>query len=151
MAGKIASLISQNKEIYKRISQDFGISQLKVPNQLASKIVPVLISNPERVATIVKTGFNGTLYTPPANADFYITAAWISSNAQSAGRIEAIVGGVAVRILEVNASGVANLSLTPTISFIPPIKVDRNTSISVVGTGFDTNGCIIGYLVESSF
>lgn len=138
-----------------------------VPQDLKSEIIPVLEVNPRllRVCDIVRgevrtaTG-SVTLYTTPSNADFYLTAITLSAHADAAhdntllASIASTINGATRNLLRL-----AKLSLTAThqslsISFPYPIKIDRNSTITL-NLAFTAGACsafgsFYGYIDNSS-
>jgi hypothetical protein len=153
----------QNNNI--SISQDMNrIFDLKgeSTNVIADFIQPIM--NIQRFCNIVRNvssdnATSATLYTTPSDKDFYLVSASLSFvkdiTATTTGvSLRAVVEGVQRRILEL-----ACLTLTVergqlNISLNNPIKIDRNTNISVDSitnnANFNIRGQIIGYTVETT-
>lgn len=155
-----------NSDTIKRILNDAKIQTSidDVPNQLASKVVPVLIANPERIVNVIKnynkanTGAS-TMYTTPTDKDFYLTDVWLSGSADvlydgTSARITAIAeGAVAVDVLShKNQTLTIFQNVFHNRPFNPPVKLERGSVIAVVlsfaaGTPFYTAG-FSGYTVD---
>jgi hypothetical protein len=157
-----------NSDVTKGLQKNAGIQQNidKTPNELAEKIVPTIETNPEllRRCNIIRTASatNSTsaiIYTTPKNQDFYIVAANLSHTRDAvatsvASSINAVINGATQTILQIcnvaTTAGEQSLAL----SFPFPIKVDRDTNITVTNGAavayIKTVGTIIGYLDEKS-
>ena len=137
----------QNAEVIKQILTDTYINPLKekVPNQLASKIVPVLSVNPFRVANIVRYGnASGTIYTTPTDTDFFLTGFNMSALTGSC-ILSIIIDGATVTLARIEAG--AGLITATANNFPFPIKLDRGSNI-VMGAALGGNITIIGYTVN---
>jgi hypothetical protein len=136
-----------NSEAIKRILDDAGIqtSRDETPQELARKVVPVLISNPERRINVASSGARGstgsaTVYTIPDDKDFFLTTAMLSYTA------DAVCDGTLYELTVPLATGetVSLISLpkqTTTAGFdhevlalSKPIKLLRGGTISATHT-----------------
>lgn len=155
---------NQNPEIINRISEEIKESNLNIlPKAIANKIQAVLIVNPKvrtifRAADLTGTG-SATIFTTPADKDFYLTSAELTFVCDSA------ADTTFYRILITpDQQGAANciimrkLTLTAearnvTKSFPTPIKLARNSTITVATTltvGASTvTGIIAGHEVDT--
>ena len=143
-------MINQNTRVTQEIKGGLGLSEITgYPRKVADAIIPVLPVNKKYCNIVKSADATGTLYTTPADKDFYLIAANISAegSAGADGRthITVTVGGVATQILNTyvdSAVGTQNTA-TNNLSLSVPLKIDRGTAIicTVVG-GF---ACIIGY------
>lgn len=118
----------------------------RVPDELAEKVVPVMEVNPKllRRVTIMKRGLSTatgtiTIYTTPADKDFYLTDFYISYFKDAACDNTSIIMTAAVDGASVELWGIRRPTLTAdsdNISFNLnfPIKIDRNTTITLTGT-----------------
>jgi len=159
-----------NSDVIKelRIATQLQQGREATPNNLSSQIVPVIEVNPKllRTCNLVKTnaasGTSALFYTTPTNQDFYIVAL-------EASFIKDAACDLATGVISVNCTidGAASQSLlkfsvltltaqnqTATISFPTPIKVDRNTTISMSRAATTAglcymSGTVIGYLVDN--
>jgi len=137
-----------------------------IPSELSEKVVPVMEVNPRLLKTtnivrhaISTSSGSSTIYTTEENKDFYLTGAVYSYHVNATadatiGQIIATIDGVARRILgfaKITTTAVVN---TVTISFPFPIKIDRNTTITINTTftlGSVTHeGFIYGYTVDNA-
>lgn len=151
-----------NTETIKRILDDGGIqtSTEDVPTQLASKVVPVLVSNPPIVANVLESAMRNTtgsvtVYTTPTDKDFFLTSAYLGFVC------DATCDGT-LYFLKVSPKGQASTSLisirkattTADRDFQPfafpiPLQLEKGTNITVTctftagTTSFD--GGIVGY------
>lgn len=154
-------------ETIKRIMDDAGIqtSTDDVPKELASKIVPVLISNPDLKkyeSVIESAGRNTTgssvIYTTPIDKDFYLTDVYLQNQSDS-------TADNTIISLSVTQKGKANKfiiymrKLTTTAfdhmisrKLDPPIRLERGSTITSASTftagASETTGSIIGFIVE---
>lgn len=139
-----------------------------IPNQLAEKVVPVMEVNPKLTKTLDIVKYtntsgtsNATIYTVP-DQEFYLKGAQLSiiKNATSdvatgSYGLLATINGVSTPILSLALLTLTAQEQSICISFINPIKVDKNTSIllasaaSTAGTMVRT-GIIYGYLKLNS-
>jgi len=137
---------------FKGESTDF-VSDIIMPVVEIKRICNILKFNSAVNAT------TATIYTTPSDKDFYLVAAQLSvikdATSTSGGTsIFVIIEGVSVRLLSI-----ATLTLTAQYSniannFPVPIKIDRNTIITVVNSTNNANisgyGSIQGYTVETT-
>lgn len=148
-----------NTETVKRILDDAGIqtSQDNVPQELASKVVPVLIANPLRTSNILKQKFTtGTMYTTPTDKDFFLTSAIISSvsvNESSSGADTLVVtpfGQANVTLLaNYNGSGAGSENTnTNSQTYNPPLKLARGSAIAYTLDASAGSATITGYTVD---
>ncbi len=155
-----------NSDVTKGLADSAGIqiNTDKIPNELAEKIVPTFETNPEqlRKTTIVvhNTGTNATattIYTTPANQDFYLTGYDLSLSktaaaASARGYLMFTTNGVSRRIY---IQGEATTALQAgTRGFLNhPIKIDRSTNIQiglpVAEATISMSATIFGYVNES--
>lgn len=141
-------------------------SRDNIPTQIADKVVPVMEVNPKllRRCTIVRrstaiSALTSTIYTTPANGDFYISALEIAYSADAAATttnftITATIDGASRIIAELRrVTGAADKD-SLYLGFPIPIKIDRNTIIAINSATADVSflgaGIIYGYLSESS-
>lgn len=156
-----------NSDCTKGLAKNAGIQQNvdKVPTELAEKIVPTFETNPVllRFCKIVASSFafnttSATIYTTPADRDFYIVAANLSA-LQDAGAtsvassLKVYIDGVQQTLMSVtNIAGIAN-SGNILNNYSVPVKIDRNTAIVVTNTtnvaNVKANAGIVGYIDES--
>lgn len=140
-------------------------SKDKIPDQIADKVVPVIDINPKhsRISNIcrVTTGANttsATIYTTPADKDFFIVAAAVTviKDATSTSpytQLTCTIDGAAVQILRIGTLTLTAEQRELSISLNVPIKVDRGTNIVVQnGTNvanITASGSVIGYLIDN--
>lgn len=162
-----------NSQISKEIQEGAKTQTAdRIPNQLADKVVPVMEVNPKllRRVTILKDAnstsknSNATIYTTPVNQDFYLTMLQTSyeKNATcdiATGVLYSITG--VINGATVILGSICGITLTAQadvvcIPFNPPVKLDRNTPITLArGASYtvDTmnrNAVIAGYTDETS-
>jgi len=132
-----------------------------IPNQMANIVQPTLEINPRttqlvRAVTATATG-NTTIYTTPADKDFFLTFASISGSQNVACDnviyyIDCVVGGTTRRIIVFDVQGSTAQSVNQVASFPYPIKLDRNSLVRVYNTftaGASTKSAAIGgYILE---
>lgn len=137
-----------------------------IPSQIAEKVVPVMEVNPKllRVDNIIKQGgftndTAGVIYTTPSgNQDFYLTSVALSvikdaTSTSTLSRIRVIVDGVTTYLIPIAHITLTAQNFSYSLTLKNPIKIDRNTSISVITAANVANiacyGSITGYLVDN--
>jgi len=136
-----------------------------VPNQIADKVVPVMEVNPKMLRTcdiikraIATNATSATIYTTPANADFYLIGANMcmikdatSTSAETS--IKATKDNASINILEFAGITLTAQTLSESISLNNPLKLDRNTTITITNATNTANirssGIIYGYIVDN--
>lgn len=133
-----------NSDTIRRILDDAGIQTSidDVPKELASKVVPVLISNPIS-ETVIKSGSSSTtggftIYTTPSNKDFYLTSIQfhvikdvVCNMATGSVTVLGVKEGRTAEAL--SRLGVITLTAQDdvvAVAFPNPIKLDRDSTIS---------------------
>ena len=140
-------------------AQDIAGLQVGVditPKTLSSTISPTLDLNP-RFTNLVKYGTtsvttSSNLLTTPSQKDFYITFAHITfkkdvTSDLSSCNIQGSVNGATVRLLSFECLAATAENQSINITFPYPIKIDRNTNISLTGSftaGTATKTAVIG-------
>lgn len=158
-----------NSDLTKGLAKNAGIQQNtdKIPNELAEKVVPTCETNPEllRKITIVRDititdSSSGTIYTTPTNQDFYLTDVQMDGfKSAAAGTTEfyitVTINGATKKIISMHhptTTAINNLHAEK--SFLLPIKLDRNTNITLNSNNATTFnrviGIICGYVDECS-
>jgi len=136
------------------------------PKILANQIIPVIDINPKHgrranivAGTVKTTSGSQTVYTTPANKDFYLTTVSYAlikdvacDMATGFSTITCTVDGASSNLIVQPIITLTAQNQVITISFPNPIKVDRNTLISFGGT-YAAGVCvrsasITGYTVE---
>jgi len=138
----------------------------RVPSELRNEILPVIDVNPKhaRIIDVVKgsaasTTGSTTLYTTPADADFYLVACNLTSAYNAAAdstrtSLACTIGGASKTLIaHKKISLTADAQTTPVVLPIP-LKIDRNSAITLqrtftVGAG-ETEANIFGYVVQNS-
>lgn len=157
-----------NSDLFKELKEGARIQQLTdpIPNQLQGNVIPVMEVNPKllRRSNIIKNagltnGTTTTLYTTPLDKDFYIVAASLSvikdvTSTSTDTSLRITVDNVVVRPLVISGITLTAQSQAVSISFSSPIKVDRNTAITINHATNVANirgdATIIGYLVDNA-
>lgn len=154
---------SFNKDLQNVANEQFNIKNgdffsEQIPNILTPVVPIVPYANVVKSAGIGSGGTSTTIYTTPTDRDFYLCSAWLSL-AQDAGSavtehyIRAYVGGSQINILAKECIASTAQSDTITISFKFPIKIDRNTALTVehgaASAVVNTLGGITGYISET--
>jgi hypothetical protein len=139
-----------------------------VPNFLSSSVVPVIEMNPRmlRVCNIVRSSqvssTTGTLFTTPANQDFYLVSANFSliknvtaDDANGNTSLNVIIDGATVGVIRIPCLTLTAMQSNMSAVFPFPIKVDRNTAITITKNAITAGnsvicGSIAGYTVENS-
>jgi len=137
-----------------------------LPNILGTQIIPVIEVNPKLLRRIdilkagsVSNGTTSTVYTTPADQDFFIVAVSLSvtkdatSTSTSSG-VTCIVGGAAVEITSIAGLTLTAQSSTISVALPTPIKVDRSSNITVTNSTNVANvrarANVLGYLVNNN-
>jgi hypothetical protein len=134
------------------------------PTQLANQVIPVIDVNPKnlRRCNIVRAGvasnaISGTIYNTPADKDFFLCSSTISltkdaTSTSTSSRMNVIIDGATQVINRIDGFTLTAQQQTSNITFSTPIRIDRNTSITVTNTTNVANvtngGTITGYTVE---
>jgi hypothetical protein len=161
-----------NSDLLKELRDASKLQQLSesIPNQLDTKIVPVIEVNPKllRVVNIIRgtaktTTGSATIYTTPTDRDFYLTAITfaVTKNAAcdvASGRygLQMYIDGAAQVIGMVSVQTLTASDIATSMTFDTPIKIDRNTSIVTAGGVSFTAGAmitttsILGFTVENT-
>lgn len=139
------------------------IFNFKVNEQLSDEVMGPIATIPiERRANIVRrTGYTNqttnTIYTTPADKDFYITFINLgfikdSTSTATSIRIQATIDGVAQRLVDIPGITLTADSKSLAVALVTPIKVDRNTAITINSDTATANitvyGTIHGYTLE---
>jgi len=108
-------------------------------------------------ANIVKSVNSATtIYTTPADKDFYLTYVLLSAIKDAAATgtsvaISATVEGVSTSIVAIAGITLTVQQQTVPVFFSTPIKIDRNTAIAISGSNWTTyRGIVAGYTVETT-
>ena len=142
----------------------------QVPMQLAEKIVPVMEVNPKllRRTSILRennrsTSGTFTIYSTPSNQDFYLTGLYVSfikdvvcdtaTNSQGY-YVGCYIDGSLRQLVEFPVITLTAQEGRIYLEFTKPIKIDRNTAITMPGT-FTAGVClrnaiVYGYVDEQS-
>lgn len=139
----------------------------KVPLRLSETVAPVMEMNPEllRRCNVVantsrSTTGTSTVYTVPSDKDFFLTSAQMSASydatADSTNSFLTVTlddGASSARPLQLMKQTTTASSLTQGLSFVPPIKLKRGTTVGLnlsfsVGSG-NGSANITGYTVEN--
>jgi hypothetical protein len=161
-----------NSETIAQLRKVGGLSsvEMQTPSVDSRTIIPVMETNPTILHNIDIVRFIGTssstasitAYTTPTNQDFYMTGCSLSMVKDAANdgataniAIGCFVGGVVRYPLVIATLTLTAQSQTVAISFQKPIKVDRNTAITVACGTFTAGsrrveGTINGYIDEAS-
>lgn len=131
-------------------------------NIIADFIQPIVPIT--RIINIIRnaTGTNATstvLYTTPSDKDFYLTNASLSlikdaTATSNISTITVVVEGVTQRIISIIGLTLTAQAETNYKNFNIPIKLDRNTAITITHStnvgNVSANGIIMGYTVETT-
>jgi len=136
-----------------------------VPQTINNNIQPVMEVNPKLLKVVNKTAVStstatsATIYTTPANQDFYLTFASLSvikdvGNLSTSETIRVRIDGATSTILSIaSISGTAQTQQTQ-LNFSPPIKCDKSSVIDLIATDATAVirlvGIIGGYIVDNS-
>lgn len=150
------------------ISEDAArLFNTKTGDMLGSEVNPIIQptiellrkSNIQANITLTSSSASSGIYTTPADKDFYLTSCDLSFIKDAACDINS--GAFFIRIYVDGTPryiGIARLTLTAQHSvlshdFQVPIKIDRNTTLTLIAGTFTAGSCIsnatiIGYTVE---
>ena len=152
-----------NSESIKRMLDDGGIQTAhdQVPTQLASKVVPVLVANAQKVVNVVQDATSTTtgattIYTTPTDRDFFLTGVFLS-NASSALQDGTLieysiyVGGSKEKIIRLRKLTLVAYTGTAQRDLSVPIKLDRGSIVELshtfsAGTS-TTSASLTGYTI----
>ena len=155
-----------NTDTIKRILDDGGIQTAHddVPTKLAEKVVPVLISNPQRIVNVLRefhrnttTAASSIYNTPATGKTFYLTGIMFTNEQDATSdnillEITAVIDGLKESLIRFDTITTTASSKVVAREFSVPIKLDKNSTISFAGVftaGVCTSSaCITGYLVE---
>lgn len=159
-------MIQINNQEMKKAFSDSTKTQLMQQVAIVdnSKVIPIVDISPIKYKTSVSkrgeaiNSTSGTIYTTPTIGDFYLTSAQLSyikdatSTSLTTG-VRITQGGVVVQILSLNQLTLTAGYDSVSLSFNPPLKVDRNTSITVNNSTNVANisacATISGYIEDS--
>lgn len=150
---------TKNSRIKNYFVDVLGLNPIQdhIPDSVMPSIQPVVEAD-KKVCNIVRgttgTGTTATIYTTPSDQDFYLTSATLSwSKDATATAVSCNISATISNTTQVIIN-LAGLTLTAeqnsnTIVLDPPIKIDRNTAITLNnGTNvanIRSAGTIIGY------
>lgn len=132
------------------------------PRKVSEAILPVVDVNPKKIEivkrSVITDSLSGTIYTTPTNKDFYLHALHLSgfkSNATGCTgfAINATINGVTSVLIDLNHAALTAMTEAHTsLSLNIPVKIDRNTAITVTSNNADTlnrvSGIIYGYELD---
>lgn len=157
---------TQSSELIKEIQQATKTpTMLGVPRTIGNTIIPVIEVNPKVVKTgAVKTGYRTTsggvtMLTTPAAQDLYVTDVSFSIIKDAACdlatgpiQITGTINAGQVSLIEIAGITLTAQSNTQQVHFSHPIKMDRNTSISITNqtytAGVMIRTCTLSYFVD---
>ena len=154
-----------NRAVLERIEKEAFAHPFAggVPRKLNESIQPVLVANPKEVVDIVKEGSTSatatsTIYTTPANADFYLTSTSLSitkdvNNDNTNVHISVVLPtGESVHVTRLMSQTLTADSHSILGVFNPPIKVKRGSNVTLGGAfaagTMTKNAIITGFVVE---
>jgi hypothetical protein len=137
---------NQNSRITQEIKAAAGLSELTgYPQQISESIIPVITVN-KKYCDIVKVAVAaGTIYTTPANKNFYLcNVIAAQTTPDEIIEVTITIGGVAVKIIDLTIALASTAGSTCVLNLVYPVKIDRNTAITLTGAG-TASATIIGY------
>jgi hypothetical protein len=157
----------KNNEIQKsfNIITNVDPASGEIPNRINESIQPVIILNnlikPCNIAfqNTATNSTNSTIYTTPTNADFYLCSISLGAikdvtATSTASSISGTIGGVSTRLVEIPFFTLTAGSGSNSITFNPPLKMDRGTGITVNNTTSVANvtawGGIAGFTYDNN-
>lgn len=137
---------------------DVGNKDL-VPNQTSDKVVLTYDYSNAKYCDIVRraaavNSTSGTIYTTSTDEDFYLCGASLSvikdaTSTSIASQIRVIIGGGTYQILDIAGITLTAATGSQTITFNPPLKIDRGSSILVTNStnvaNVSADACIFGF------
>jgi len=140
----------ENTEILNNLSEKTKISNTAtLPRILNNSIQPVIEVGQNIDEYFIENGASTTtantvIFTTPANKDFYLTFAVLSLAKDNVSDnvisyVQAVINGITTRIISIGSLTTTEIHQTIGIGF-HPIKLDRNSAITVVGS---TTGGVI--------
>jgi len=155
-----------NSDLSKELQQGakIQINRDVIPNQLAEKVVPVMEVNPKLLRRIdihkagtLTNGTSATIYTTPADKDFFLVALQLSiikdgNSTSTSTAINGTVNGVSAKIISIAGITITASAGSTSLTLPIPMKIDRNSNITLTHTTNVANirgdGIIFGYTVE---
>lgn len=152
----------QNRDIITNIVNDLGINPGPdiLPSTINATIQPVfevyekVVDVAKNVVTTAPTT-SSTIYTTPADKDFYLTSVQLSfikdaSATSTASFVQTTIGGVSATILSLRQLATTAQSGSESITYNPPLKIDRNVAITCQNStnvaAITSQACITGYI-----
>lgn len=135
----------QNRDIINNIQNDLGLNP--GPDALPSTVTPSI--QPvypvyEKVANICVANSNvnstsQTIYTTPANKDFYVTSLCLSvikdaTATSTDSTITGVVNGATITLARIAGLTLTAMNDSITMSFPVPIKLDRGTAVNLTNS-----------------
>jgi hypothetical protein len=159
----------QNQMDNRTLKQDLidecrlNVAYDSIPSTVIPSIQPVVLLE-KKYCDIVRTlnvtgATTGTIYTTPADKDFYLCNANLSviKDATSTSDNEAlnvVIDGVAVALLRIASQTLTAQSEILSVNFNPPVKIDRSQNLTVTNStdvaNISTKATIIGFLLNST-
>jgi len=152
----MAPIPGLNKDVLDRIVNELGLQSAfeKLPVDLVATIQPVLIANPKRNVNTIRgtnkaTTGTTTLFTTPADRDFFLTSASLNNqsdvSADNTGISLSVIpeGKAADEILRFDKITLTVFQDSIALVFNPPIKLERGSAISF-GSTFAAGASITG-------
>jgi len=158
---------TQNKAISNNIIDTLKLNPItdNIPRAVIPTIQPVFEVNPKvcnvvRHSNLAVTG-SGTIFTTPSDRDFYLNSASlgmikdatcdVASNSESS--LTVTTEGTARRLLQMPLLTLTAQSENATISYPIPLKLDRNTTITIQSATFSAGsllryGAITGFTID---
>jgi len=154
--------IHRNLQIPEDLRRIFNLKTGEfLGNDIAEQIVPVIPVTP--VCKIVRNvraddAASAVIFTTPADRDFYLIAIGISVIKDVLAtsvftRIQVVINGVNRQLMETPGITLTVQNTSRDLCLSPAIKIDRNTSITIINSTaiatISASGYIVGYTVES--
>lgn len=136
-----------------------------IPSEIGNTVLPTMEVNPNllRICNVVKmnslnNALTETIYTTPSDKDFYICSASLTMNKDVTAtttnvNLTCTINGQSATLLRI--ATLATTADTNSISINPrfPIKIDRNTTISLTSATNVANvragASVIGFLIDN--
>lgn len=137
-----------------------------IPTNLSNQVVPVIEVNPKllRICTLARRGStlsnatSATVYTTPADKDFYLVGATLSmikdvTSQSTLVTLTATVDGTSAALLVIKGLSLTIGAQTISNNWNFPIKIDRNTNITITSdsgvANIGASGIVQGYIVDN--
>lgn len=160
---------TQNFQLKNKIIDELKLNPVvdNIPSVVNPTIQPVFEVNPKFCNVIEgaskSTTGSSTLFTTPSDKDFYLVAATVQMIKDAtcdhptgdSALINVIVNGNTEKLCVIGGITLTAQAQTVSISLPIPLKIDRNTSITIAGGSYTAgtmvkSGSIVGYTLDTA-